>query len=400
MTRLAARSELDKLARALGLDASGLTHLRDVPAEDLRTLRQALDERLHSIDARLFRKVARLLRWVPIWFAGWLARLFGPLLTALVAGEMQSHRAARMAQGLPARFIAEVCRYLDPRCAHDLILALPVPVIVEVALELIGRRDWMTTGHFVDSLSDDAIRAVLDRVNDDAVLLRIAYYVESRDRLDHVVRLLPRERLRQTILLAVDPQREVMTEVVSLIVHVSYALKRELGDLAAAQDESVLDRVVAEAQALGVWADLLPVISVLSEPAQHKVVNLPVLRRDPAVLASILDTAHRDDLWCHVLPLIRYMDEPMKQAVAAIAVSMPREALAQAADAALMGEHWEWLLDIASRIPLHKQREWAGVMRRYRATDEELWQRIALRAEQLGLGEAFAEEEDAVAVTV
>lgn len=393
MTRLAARAEVDKLSRALDLDPLRLAPLRELPAEDLRALRQALDERLHAIDMRLFRNVARLLRWIPIWFAGWIARLFGPLLTASVAGEMPARRAARMAQGLPPPFLAEVCRYLDPRCARDLILALPIPAIVEVAMELIQRRDWMTTGHFVDALSDEAIRAVLDRVHDDEVLLRIAYYVESRDRLDHVVRLLPRERLRQTILLAVDPKREVLTEVVSLIVHVSYALKRELGDLAAAQDESVLDRVVAEAQSQGVWADLLPVISVLSEPAQQKVVNLPVLRRDPAVLASILDVAHRDDLWCHVLPLIRYMDEPMKAAVAAIAVQLPREALAQAADAALLGEHWEWLLDIASRIPLHKQREWAGVVRRYREMDEALWLRIAQRAEELGLGDAFAVDE-------
>lgn len=393
MTHLAARAEVDKLGRALGLDPLGLSHLQDIPAEDLRALRQALDERLHTIDASLFRGVARLLRWVPIWFAGWMARLFGPLLTARVAGEMPARRGARMAQRLPTPLLAEVCQYLDPRCAHDLILMLPVPVIVEVALELVRRRDWMTTGRFVDALSDEAICAVLEQVHDDEVLLRIAYYVESRDRLDHVVRLLPRERLRQTILLAVEPERDVLTEVVSLIVHVSYALKRELGDLAAAQDESVLDRVVAEAQAQGAWADLLPVISVLSEPAQYKVVNLPVLRRDPAVLASILDTAHRDDLWCHVLPLIRYMDEPMKTAVAAIAVGLTRDALAQAADAALMGEHWEWLLDIASRIPPHKQREWADAVRRYREVDEELWQRVARRAQELGFGDAFADEE-------
>lgn len=397
MTVLAARAEIAKLARALDLQAPSLTALATLPAEELRDLRLALDERLYAVDARLFRRVGRLLRWVPVLLASWMARLFGALLTARAAASMPALRAARLAQRLPAPFLAGVCRHLDPRCARDLIAALPVPVIVAVAMELIRREDWMTTGQFVDALPDEAIRAVIDRVSDDSVLLRIADCVESRDRLDHVVRLLPIERLRQLILLAVDPQREILTEVVSLIVHVSYGLRRELGDLAAAQDESVLDRVVARTQALGAWADLLPVISVLSDQAQRKVVNLPVLRRDPAVLASILDTAERQDLWCHLLPLIPYMDGPMREAVAVHARQLPRTALEHAADAALMGEHWEPLLDIATRIPAETQQRWAEVVRRYRAVDPQLWARIRRRAEELGMGAAFCDTPDAVA---
>lgn len=390
MSRLAARAEVHKLGRTLGAAEGSLAFLERLPPEMLRELRLGTYEALFSLDQKLVLRITRLLRWLPVFLLAWIARLAGPLLTARVAGEMPARRAARLARRLPPAFVADVCLHLDPRCAHDLIRALPTPTILGFAMELLRREDWITTGRFVDFLSDEAIRAVLDHIQDDEQLLRISFYVESRNRLDHVVRLLPPERLRAAILLAVDESRDILTEVMALIIHVSYALKRELGDLAAAQDEAVLNRVVQATHRQGLWADLLPTISVLSVEAQRKVVNLPVLREDPSVIASILAGAHAHRLWCDVLPLIPYMDEPMRAAVAGHAAELPRDALADAADAALLGEYWEPLLDIARRIPLARQREWADILRRYGEVDAELLARLEQRVRALGFGEAFS----------
>ena len=396
MTRLAARAEAHKLGQVMDLSQGALRTLETLPAERLRDLRLGLYETLSRFDARLFLRIAALFRRLPILLVVWVARLAGPLLTARVAGDMPARRAARMAQRLPAAFVADVCRHLDPRCAPDLIHALPSATILPIALELVRRRDWITTGRFVDFLDDTSIRAVLEHVDDDESLLRIAFYVESRNRLDHVVRLMPPERLRRAILLAVDESRDILTEVMSLIIHVSYALKRELGDLAATQDEHVLERVVQAAQTQGLWADLLPLISVLSDHAQQQVVNLPVLRDDPAVLEAILATAHAQRLWCDVLPLIRHMDEPMLAAVARLAADLPHAALVDAADAALLGEHWEALFDIARRIPPRRQREWAGIVRRFGEVDPQLLDRLIARADALGFGAAFTIQEAAL----
>lgn len=392
MTQLAARAEVQKLARTLGADAQQLAFLDQLSAEALRDLRLSVYDRYAALDAALFQRVTRWFRRMPVLLGAWIARLAGPLLTARVAGDLPARQAARMAQRLPPAFVADVCLYLDPRCAHDLIHALPTQTILPIALELLRRRDWITTGRFVDFLPDDAIRAVLEHIDDDETLLRISRFVESPNRLDHVVHLMPAERLRQAILLAVDPARDVLVEVMSLIIHVSYALKRELGDLAAAQDESVLDRVVEATQAQRLWPDLLPVISALSDGAQHKVVNLPVLRDDLEVLPAILDAAHRHTLWGDVLPLLRFMDEPMRVAVASLAAALPQDALAGAADAALLGEHWEALFDIARRIPEAKQREWATIVQGYGAVDPELLARLHARAVALGFGAAFEPE--------
>lgn len=397
MTRLASRAEVHKLSRTLGATDGALAFLERLPPETLRELRLGTYEALFSLDEKLTQRITQLLRYLPVFLVAWIARLAGPLLTARIAGEMPARRAARMAQRLPPTFVADVCLHLDPRCAHDLILALPTPSILGFAKELLRREDWITTGRFVDFLSDDAIRAVLEHIRDDEILLRVSFYLESRNRLDHVVRLLPPERLRAAILLAVDSSRDILTEVLSLIIHVSYALKRELGDLAAAQDEGVLNRVVQATQQQGLWADLLPTISVLSIEAQRKVVNLPVLREDPNVLHGILDAACTQRLWCDLLPLIPYMGEPMRAAVARLAAELPHDALVGAADAALLGEHWEPLLDIARRIPPARQREWANILRRYGEVDAELLARIERRAQALGFGDAFDHAEALIA---
>jgi len=392
MTRLAARAEVLKLCRTLGADPEQLGFLERLPAEQVRELRRAVYDRFFLLDRKLFDRVTRAFRRLPFWLGAWMARLAGPLLTARVAGDLPARQAARMAQRLPPAFVADVCPFLDPRCAHDLIHALPTAAILPIALELLRRRDWITTGRFVDFLPDEAIRAVLEHIENDEMLLRISFFVESPNRLDHVVHLMPAERLRQAILLAVDESRDLLTEVMSLIIHVSYALKRELGDLAAAQDESVLDRVVEAAHAQQLWTDLLPAISVLSEAAQHKVVNLPILREDASVLVSILDAAHRGALWGDVLPLVRFMDEPMRIAVARFAENLPTDALEGAAAAALLGEHWEALLDIARRISEPRQRAWATIVCGYGEVDPDLLDRIARRAGDLGFGHAFDKE--------
>jgi hypothetical protein len=397
MTRLATRAEVAKLSRTLGADPATLAFLERLPAEQVRELRRSVYDRYYTFDRKLFQRVTRAFRRIPSLIGAWIARLAGPLLTARVAGDLPARHAARMAQRLPPAFVADVCLYLDPRCAHDLIHALPTRAILPIALELLQRRDWITTGRFVDFLPDDAIRTVLEHIENDEMLLRISFFVESPDRLDHVVHLMPAERLRQAILLAVDESRDLLTEVMSLIIHVSYALKRELGDLAAAQDESVLDRVVEATHAQRLWTDLLPVISVVSPEAQRKVVNLPILRNDPGVLQAILTAAHEGSLWGEVLPLIRHMDEPMRAAVARIAADLPSEALSGAADAALLGEHWEVLLDVARRIPPPRQREWARIVSRYGEVDPQLLERLQRRAAELGFGDAFVQD-DAVAL--
>lgn len=389
MSRIATRAELAKLAYALEVPPAALDCLQPIPAAQISHMREALYERMFEHDQQVYARLANLVRWLPSWLTALLAPRFGPRLVARIAGELTARKAAKLAERLPDAFLADVTRYLDPRRVRGLIQKLTTRKIVVVALELFRREDYIILGRFVNYLPDAAIRTILPRVDDDTQLVRVAFYVESRNRLNHIVRLIPEQRLRRIILLCVAPDCAVMIELIALVVNVSYALQRELGDMAANQENAVLERIIDTTQSEALWADLLPVIGVLSQTSQRKVVNLPALRRDPAVFDSILQTAHAHDLWSAVLPLAQMMDANMRDALSVQISDMPAAALQQAMTAALLGEHWALLLDLARRLPEPKQREVAELVIPYGEVDPALLRRIVKSVNELGYGRVF-----------
>ena len=380
MSSLAVEAEIDKLSQTLDVDRGRLAFLRGVPPDQLRGLRIAIYERLYREDRVVFRRLAALLARLPPWLAVRASQRFGPLVTARVATELVSRRAVDMAQRLPVAFAADVAVDLDPRRAHDLLAHVSTERIVEVAAELVRRRDYITMSRFVEFLPEEAIRTFVDATPDEGALLRVAFYMGSKNRLDHVFRMLPPERMERTIVRVQEEPAELLPAFLSLLIHVTYGLKRELGDLAAEQDESVLVGYIRATQEQELWPDMLPVVAAMSEPARRRVVNLPILR-DPQVQESIVETADERRLWGFVLPMIELMDDANRAAVAAILARKDRSALEAAADAALMGEHWEALLDLVRRMPEAKQQEFEAIVRGYAGVDPDLVGRvIPLRA--------------------
>jgi hypothetical protein len=385
MSRLASKAELDKLGRTLELEPEALAFLSDIPAEQLRALRVAVYERLFHEDRLAFKRLAALASRAPVGLTTALAqRVLGPAITGRVAGELTTERTLEAAMRVPTSFLADVCLHLDPRRTRDFIRQLPVDSVVAVARELIERGDYMTMSRFVDFFPDETIRAVVDATLDEAALLRIVFYMGSKNRLDHLLRILPPERLERLILRVEDDPEELLPAFLSVLIHVSYALKRELGDLAAAQEEEVLDGYVRGAHEQGLWADVLPVVASMSPVARQRVVNLAVLR-EPPVQESVVRAADEQGLWGVVLPMVQLMDDSNRDAVAAIVAAKPRDTLENAANAALMGEHWEVLLDLVRRMPASKQEEFAAVVRAFGEVDPDLVRRIAGRAEAHGI---------------
>jgi hypothetical protein len=380
VSKLATRSELAKLCRTLEVEPAELAFLDDAPAESLRVLRVAVYERMFSQDRELVHRLGAVLSRMPPHLAARLAKRAGPLLTARVAAEIPPGRAASLVARIPDAFLADVGVHLDPRRTHEMIRRLPVERVVAVARELARRGDFITMSRFVDFLEDDVIDRVVTAIEDERALLQVTFFMGSKNRVDHFFGRLPRERVEALILEVQEEPETLMPAFLSLLVHVSYGLKRQLGDLAAAQDESVPTGYVRAAQALGVWPDVLPVVAAMSDASRRTMVNLPVLR-EPAVQESIVAAADDADLWGLVLPLVDLMDEENRDAVARIVAARPRQTLENAANAALMGEHWETLLDLVRRMPPSKQGELGAIVRHFGDADPELASRIGQRAE-------------------
>lgn len=389
MARVAARAELAKLAFVLDTPVAELTHLYALPVAQIRSLREAVYSHMFAHDQTSYARISALVRRLPVWLVALLAPRFGAQLVARIAGELPARRAVAIAERVSDAFLADVTLHVDPRRVGDLIRQLSVAKICAVAAELFRREEYLIMGRFVNYLTDEAVRAVIPQVENDEQLARVAFFVESRNRLSHIVQQMPEERLRRIILLGVEPDCPVLLELIALVVNVSYAQQRELGDLAAAQEEAVLERILETTQQHGLWADVLPVIGVLSPESQRKVVNLSILQRDPIYFQTILETAFAHDLWTVALPLTQHMDEAARNVISEHINGMPAAAISQALNAALMGEYWHLILDLAKRLPVAKQREIAALVLPYGEVDPLLLRRIVVRVAELGYGEVF-----------
>lgn len=288
---LVTRAELVKLARALGLPPERVNFLDGLPGEDLRRLRERVSASLFDRHRAGFQRMAAASRLLPIGVLATIAeRAMPPMLAARIAAEMPAGRAAELATRLDTPYLADVCVELDPRRAGPIVAALPVPVVVTVAAELLRRNEYLTIGRFVEAASDQVIRAVLASITGDEPLLRIAFFIESPEQVARVVSVLPDDRVRRVVLAGVAGPAELQAAGLSLMSRAAGPLGTRLGDLAASASEADLARLFDTAVAEGAVADLAAVVSRMSEPARRRVAELTTPSDDPA-LRAIADAA-------------------------------------------------------------------------------------------------------------
>jgi hypothetical protein len=399
MSRLGTQSEIDKLVVTLGLEPGTLGFLVDLPPEELRNLRIAIYERLFQQDSVVFERIAMLAVRTPAPVAAQMAQRLGPMISARVAAELPTEVALAIVRRIPVAFFADATEYLDPRRVRELIARIPVSTIVAVAVELVRRGRFQTISRFVDFVSDEQTRAVVDAIEDEAAILRVAFYMGSKNRMDHLFRTLSDERLERLVVRVERERDELLPAFLSVLIHVSYALKRRLADLVASQEDSVLGGYVRATQSQGLWSDVLPVVAGMSPEARRKVVNLPILS-EREVQTSIVETADQHRLWGLVLPLVGEMDDSNRDAVAGIVAARDGATLELACEAALMGEQWETLLDLGRRLPERKRAELAEIITGLLAdADPELLERLAQRAAEVGLGYLSSESRTGVSAS-
>jgi hypothetical protein len=318
-TRLESRVEILKLARLLHREPERLSYLEDVPADDIRRLRERATDRLFDADGQALQRVAAASRLLPAPVAASIGqRAFGPLLCARMAGRLDPGRGVELASRLPAEFLADVAVELDPRRAAEVIVRIPTAQIVEVAAVLAQRKEYVAMGRFVGHLSDEAIAGALE-VIDDASLLQIVFVLEGKQRLNHVAGLLPEARLRGLVRAAA--KEKLWPEALDLLSHLNERRRGRFADVAAEQSDAVLGGLVVAAQEHDLWDLVLPVTRVMSEQSRRRFAALPAIH-DPEVLASLVRTTAEHGLWSELLPLVELLPEDGRRAVAAQAAEL------------------------------------------------------------------------------
>jgi hypothetical protein len=381
MSRLANQAELMKLAAALEVPIEQIKFLAEVPPEALRHFRTAMIDRVFDRQQLLFRWFAAWVRWIPVWISGLMVRFWlGPLLATRIAGALPARRAVAIAQHVPTELMADIAKGLDPRMTRELVRLLSSKQVEAIAHVLLERRDFMTIGRFVGLLPDRVIRDV-----------EIIFHVDSRARIDHIVHLLPFERIQRAMLIVSDPDRRMLwPKLLSLVVNVSDTMKRELGDLAASQGDDVIEGLIRASEEDGLWEDILPVVACLSPEVQRQVVSHPALL-DPVVMQHVLAAANRGGLWKDMLTLAAHMEDEGRGIVAQAILTFPDDILEHIAYAALLRSQWCVALDVVRRLPKAWHLRCVQILEKYiNVLDKETAEKIHVDLEFYGIIETIS----------
>jgi hypothetical protein len=281
---LGIRSETLKLARLLERDPESLAYLHEVPADDIRALRELATDRIYEAGGGAISTLARASKLIPPALTATLAtRTFGPVLSARVAGELDPGRAVDIASKLPPVFLADVAVELDPRRASAVLGRLPAALVGSVAAELIRREEYVTMGRFVGHIAPDALEAALGAMTD-SELLAVAFVLEDKSALDGLIDELGLERLEGVLTAAAD--EGLWPEALDLFVNLSDARRAAIADAAAEADERVLESLAAAVQEHSLWETVLPLVPLLPPDAQQRVAAYLPADVQPAARAS------------------------------------------------------------------------------------------------------------------
>lgn len=354
------QAEVLKMARVLDVDVGALAMLAGADAMSIRQLRQQVVNNNSVWEAPIFKRIVIASRLLPVPALALIAeKVMGSLITARIAGQMDVERGVGIASRLQIGFLADVCLHLDPIQACALIQAIPQGRIVPVALELAAREEYVAMGRFVDVLSEASIMAIVD-VLDDVQLLRTAFFVENKQRLDSIVEHFLPERLISIIHCAASAA-DLWPEALGLMRHLNPMLRGRLANLAASLDLQVLSSMLDSVSAHKLWSDVLPIIADMSEESKSRFANLPGVQQVD-VLLDIINFTSAERCWPDVLPLIRLMDDAGKEQCATVVEYLDGEQLLSLAQTASDNDLWSDVLDIVRRMDEQRKSEIVALM--------------------------------------
>lgn len=259
------RAEILRLARLLRKRPEELSFLLDVPDAELVVFRDQVTDALFDAHTAVIKRLASAAKLLPAPVLAKIGeKVFGPLLCARIAGEIDPGKATDVAKRLSLGFLTEVAIELDPRRAQRIIEQIPTATIVAVARELAAREDWITLGRFVGHLPQEKVAAALREVTDVQVL-RTAFAVDDVSAVATVIDLIPQSRL--TSLIDAASREDLWPTLLSIAERLRDDQVEELAELLAQQDESVRSELRRVAQSLGVLDRLGPIAEVLGEAA-------------------------------------------------------------------------------------------------------------------------------------
>ncbi len=326
MSELLTRAELVKLSRVLVTEEKAVAFLAPLGPLGVRTLQECVSAALFDEYRGALQRLADAARLLPASLVAKISEMvFGPMLSARVAGLMAPDKAVDVASKLHVKFLADVTVQLDPRSAAELLDKIPVKITVDVARVLLERREYVTMGRFVDVLTDEAIKAVMKELTDDA-LVRIGFFVERRERLAELISLVSTDRLRGIVKAVSCGTPHMQAAGLAMMSQLPPRMQGKLGDLAVALGAQALTSLIAAAQRENA-ADVVAAVMVNVSAEGRQAFAALLEGMDPKMLANWAQVTTQAGLWPAALRILADSGVEIQQQAAGALKRLDRDVL-------------------------------------------------------------------------
>lgn len=307
------QSELVKLARVLGQEASELRFLESVGWLELRKFRyQIMDQFFTAAEERLHR-VAEATKFVPNPVILKLApKHIDPRMAAAVSGVVDEEKALKLIPKLPPAFLAEAYVYIDPRRASNLIEKTPVETTRRYMPILLERGEFIVVGQLLKYLTPGALKAVLPDFDDRSVL-RVLQVAEDTKPFETIFKLLPDARIGRIMQTA--READLLEVTVEMFAAIEPSSRVRMANVVAQQSDAVLDGFIESVYRGNHLGLLLPALLEVTSSNLHRFAQARAFRK-PEVIAALMDAAIREDMVAAILPVLPRLSDRALSALA------------------------------------------------------------------------------------
>lgn len=289
--RLETQAEVLKLERLIGVEEGTFCFLEAVDAAELRDLRERVTDSLFDAGGPALAKLGAAAKLLPSPIVANICESsFGPLLSARAAASIDPAKAVEVAGRMSPGFLTDTTIELDPRRVARIIAGVPPDLVEPVATELGRRGEYVTMGRFLAYMPDETLAVAMASISDEA-LLRTAFVLEQKDRLDHALGLLEPDRIAGVLRCAAE--EGLWPEALDLLGNISEERRAAIAEVLAGLGDDAITGLVTAASDAQVWDSLVPVVGAMSDDALGRIA--PALTGlAPEHVRALLDAAPQD----------------------------------------------------------------------------------------------------------
>lgn len=355
MSNLVTRAQVILLARTLHVPPERLAHLERIGPAHLHELQQRMSDIIFDRHAETFRRISRLVPFIPMSIGvPIMRRIVPPMMTGRASGVIgidHPKKIAEISELLGTSYAADCQPYMNPRTIGHFAEATHEPFI-RIINEVLRRRDYVTVGPILANASPLLLADIERGVRSDEGLIHSAAYVLSSETISAFTRQLltgPAQRFPRMLRTILAGSPELQQAALSIFARCEPELIRTVGDmLFAVGTAPAIGNLVANAVRTGSIPELLTLAGNLSRQALGNMAANPTFA-DYNTMGAIVATlhAHTDtNCWRGLFALAARTGTDMQRRTARLLAELPDAMVTDLPTRATEADVWPMLLQL------------------------------------------------------